>query len=1077
MKLKRVFAALSFITALLAQVDTGTVAGTLSDSTGAVLPGAAVTIRNTDTRQEFKLSSNDLGQFVSPPLPPGPYEIAAEKPGFQRTLTRIDLTLNQRAVVNLSLQVGASQQGVTVAAEATLLESETTTLGNLRTSQTVRDLPLNGRNFASLLALTTGVVPAQSQVQSQSLTPMRGVTANSVNGTGFRSNQMLVDGMDNTETHNGQGIVLYPPVDAIQEFNVQTSVATAEFGRGGGNINIRLKSGTQEFHGTLFEFLRNSSLDAKNFFDVPGNKPPLRMNQFGGVIGGPVLFPGRPRGGVNTFFFFDYEGLRFRQAQTFRSTVPLPAFLNGDFSATPNRIYDPATTQGQTRLLFPNNTIPQSRFDPAGRNLLAIFPAPNLAGLSNNFLLNPAESRDANNWDLKIDHRFGDRDLTFYRYSRHLTGDFVPGALPAPAWGNTSAGLSRFPVHQFVTSYTHLFTPLLVNEARAGVGRLFIDSHNPNYGVNVADQVGIPGINAGSDVLRSGLPQISISSLLGNVGDSGFRPTLIISENWQYSDNLSWYHGAHSFKFGGQILRRRYNLLQSTSAHGIYSITGAFTQNPASPAGTGFGPADAILGLPANGNITLLGGTRGFRRTETSLFVEDSWKLTPALTLNWGVRYEIFPFPWVEKYDRQANFLPSRGDVFTVNTKDLPERTGTTTDKNNFGPRVGLAWKVNSKTVARAAYGVFYQGESVPETNLPSQNPPFTGSVGFINNTSADPSTARRLSQGFPIGTATGFPTDGAVLYSAEHDFTLPYTQQWNLGVQREFSASMVLAVNYVGTKGTGTILAPDINQPAPGPGAVAPRRPYPRFSAINEVSSSGSSIYHSLQARAEKRVSRGLSFLLSYTWAHGIDNGDFIANRQDLHNLSGERGNSATDLRQRFVSSWTWALPFGQHSRGVLQALIGGWQANGILSLYGGLPFTVSSSINTLNGSGTQRPNRIGSGALPTGERSLQRWFDATAFVTPAQYQFGNSGVNILQGPGTRQIDYSMFKNFYLPGDRRRLLQFRGETFNLFNTPQFNNPSSSVGGTGAGTISSAGSKPTFQRTSRNIQFALKLYF
>jgi hypothetical protein len=696
--------------------------------------------------------------------------------------------------------------------------------------------------------------------------------------------------------------------------------------------------------------------------------------------------------------------------------------------------------------------------------------------LSNNYILNPAESRTMNNWDLKIDHRFGDRDLTFYRYSQHLTNDFIPGALPAPAWGNTSAGLSRFPVHQFVASYTHLFTPQLVNEARAGVGRLFIDSHNPNYGVNVADQVGIPGINAGDDTLRSGLPQISISSLTANIGDSGFRPTLIISENWQLSDNLSWYHGAHSFKFGGQMLRRRYNLLQSTSAHGIYSISGVFTQSLTAPAGTGYGPADALLGLPANGNITLLGGTRGFRRTEWSMFVQDSWKLTRSLTLNWGLRYEVFPFPWIEVHDRQANFLPARGDVFVVNTKDLPERTGATTDKNNFGPRLGLAWKAASRTVFRAAYGIFYQGESVPETNLPGSNPPFNGSAGFTNN-AADLAGARRLSQGFPISAVTAFPTDGAVLYSIEHDFALPYTQQWNAGVQHEFGGNLLLAVNYVGTKGTGLILAPDINQPAPGPGAVQARRPYPRFSTINEVSSSGSSIYHSLQTTFEKRMARGLSFLLSYTWSHGIDNGDFIGTRQDLHDLRSERGNSTTDLRQRFTGSWTWELPFGHTAHGVTRALVNGWQANGILTLYRGLPFAPTSSINTLNGSGSQRPNRIASGELSSDQQSLQRWFDIAAFVTPAQYQFGNSGVDILRGPGTKQVDFSMFKSFYFSGEHRRSVQFRAEMFNLSNTPQFNNPNAAIGGAGVGSISSAGSKPTFQRTSRNIQLALKLYF
>jgi hypothetical protein len=1063
---------------LIAQVDTGIIAGALSDSSGAVLPHAAVVIRSVDTGLEAKLSSNDLGQYVSPPLPPGPYEISAEKPGFRRTIARVTLTLNQRAVVDLSLEVGSSQQEVTVAAESPLLESETSTVGNLRTEQSVRDLPLNGRNFAQLIQMTTGVVPAQTQVQTQSLTPDRGVTANVVNGAGFRANQMLVDGLDNTETHNGQGIVLYPPIEAIQEFNVATSVAPPEFGRGGANINVRIKSGTREFHGALFEFLRNSSLDAKNFFDPhTGKTPPFRMNQFGGVIGGPVALP---KLRDKTFFFFDYEGMRQRQALTFVSSVPLPAFLKGDFSASPTKIFDPATTRasgaGFTRDPFPSNVIPANRIDPVRANLLALFPVPTLPGLANNYLLNPSEPKDFNNFDIKIDHRFTDRDLTFYRYSRHRTEDNVPGGLPSPALGSTSAGDGIYPVHQFVASYTHLFGPALVNESRAGVGRLFIDGRNGNYGVNVADKVGIPGVNAGSDPLSSGLPQTTISGLTV-IGDSGFKPTLIISENWQYSDNLSWYRGAHSFKFGGEILHRRYNLLQTTSAHGIYTINGIFTQNLASPAGTGLGAADTLLGLPASGNITALGGSRGFRRTEYAAFVEDSWRLTPALTFNWGLRYELFPsYPWTEVHNRQANFVPSLGTVVPVGTPMLPERSGTKTNGNNFGPRLGLAWKFNSRMVARAAYGIFYQGESIPETNLPSANPPFTGSFGFANNAS-DLAGARRFSQGFPVSGATSFPIAGAQLYAIDPNFRLPYTQQWNLGVQREVGGNIVATVNYIATKGTRLVLAPDVNQPAPGPGAVPPRRPYPVFASIFEVLGQGNSIYHSLQVSAEKRFRQGLSFLASYTYAHGIDDGDFIGARQDLNNLRAERGNSATDLRQHFAGSWTWSLPLAQHSSGILGAVAGGWQANGILSLYSGLPFTVSSSINTLNGSGGQRADRIASGALPASQRTLQRWFDIGAFQVPGLYQFGSSGVDILNGPGTKQLDYSMFKSYYFDRDRHRSFQFRAELFNLFNTPQFNNPAASIGAAGVGSISSAGSKPTFQRTSRQVQFAMKFYF
>jgi hypothetical protein len=1071
---------------LVAQVDTGTIAGTVKDASGAVVPGAEVSIRHEGTGVEFKTAANELGQYVSPPLPPALYSVAGEASGFRRTVARITLTLNQRAVVDLTLEVGTAQQEVTVMAQTLLLETETTTVGNLRTERAVRELPINGRNFAMLLGLGTGVVPAQTQSGTPALTAARGTTANAVNGMGFRANRFLVDGLDNTENHNGQGILIHPPIEAIQEINIQTSVPPAEFGRGGGNVNVRLRSGTRDFHGALFEFLRNSSLDAKNFFDRPNEKiPPFRMNQFGAALGGPLLLPGHNRKRDKTFFFFNYEGVRVRQAQTFLSTIPTRDFKQGNFSASPNRIFDPAsarpTPQGLERDPYPNNTIPVSQHDPVGRNLINLYPDPNLPGITANFFLNPPQPTTANNWDLKIDQNFSDKDQAFFRFSRHNTERFVPGGLPAPAWG-AADGRSRFPLHQFVASYTRIFSPRFVNEARAGVGRLLIDSRHPNYGVNVADQVGIPGINGGDDVLRSGLPLINVTGF-SQMGDSGFRPAIIVSENWQYADNLSWFTGAHSFKFGAEYLRRRYNLLQTTAAHGIYNFTGIFTQSLLAAARTGVGAADLLLGVPADGTINSLAGMRGYRRGELSLFFQDSWKLTSNLTVNWGLRYEILPgFPWIEVYDRMANFLPDRGDVFEVNTPGLPERSATTLDKNNFGPRLGLAYKLGSKTVLRAAYGVFYQGEPVPETNLPGVNPPFTGSVGFVN-ARGDFAGARRASQGFPLATTDRYPTEGAALFTVERELSIPYAQQWNAGVQRSLPGEVLLTLNYIGTKGAGLILAPDINQPRPGPGAVPPRRPFPRFAAIREVSSSGSSIYHSLQVTAEKRAAQGLSLLASYTWAHAIDNGGFIAARQDLYDLKSERGNGEVDLRHRLVTSWIWDLPVGRGRRwlssagGPAEAVLGGWQINGITSIYGGLPFTANSSINTLNGSGAQRADRIGGGTLPRSQRTLQRYFDIEAFTTPRQFVFGNSGRNILQGPGTVQFDVSTFKNFRWPDREQIYLQFRAEFFNFFNTPQFNNPNSGIGSAGAGQITAAGSKATLQRTSRQIQLALKFFF
>ena len=407
-----------------AQVDTGVIAGTLQDPSGGALANASVGIRSEDTGLERKLTTNSAGRYVSPPLPPGTYQITGELAGFRRTSAVITLTLNQRAVVDLTLEVGATQQEVTVTAEAALLESENSTVANVRTEQAVRDLPLNGRNFSQLIGLTAGVVPAQTQSQGLAVTAVRGTTANSVNGAGFRSNRFLVDGLDNTENHNGQGVLINPPVEAIQEVSVQTSVPGAEFGRGGGNINIRMKSGTRELRGTLFEFLRNSALDAKNFFDPAGKIPPFRMNQFGFVVGGPVVIPGLyKRDHSNTFFFFNYEGIRTRQAQTFLSTVPTVAFKRGDFSAHPNQIFDPRsarqTPQGVVRDPYPGNVIPASHFDPVGRNVLALYPDPNLPGIAANYLATPSQSTDANNWDIKIDHNFSASDQAFFRFSQH----------------------------------------------------------------------------------------------------------------------------------------------------------------------------------------------------------------------------------------------------------------------------------------------------------------------------------------------------------------------------------------------------------------------------------------------------------------------------------------------------------------------------------------------------------------------------------------------------------------------------------------------------------------------------------
>jgi outer membrane receptor protein involved in Fe transport len=1072
-----------------AQIDTATVAGTVRDPSGSVVPGATIQVRSAATGFATKLSSNELGQYVSPPLRPGDYSVSAEKPGFRRAVQNVTLNVGGRAVADFSLAVGAVDEQITVEAAAASIETESSTVANLRNETEVRNLPLNTRNFNQLIGLSAGTVPAQTQAGGLAITAQRGTVATSINGIGFRANNYRVDGLDNMENHNGQGILIYPPVEAIQEFRVQTSVSSAEFGRGGGgSINVTYKSGTRDLHGTAFEFLRNAALDARNFFDPAGKIPPFRMHQFGGTIGGPVVLGPYNRDREKTFFFFSYEGERRNQALTYLVTVPLTPFKQGDFSQSTLRIFDPLTTrpnpggQGQIRDQFPGNQVPASRIDGVGRNLINLFPEPNRPELVNNYGSNPGQPVNRNNYDIKIDHNFSPSDQTFFRFSRHFSDFDVPGSLPLPAVGSTNANTVKFPLLQFVASYTRTFTPTVVNEFRAGVTRLNSQARHLNWGQNVSDAVGIPGVNQGDDPYASGLTRIALAGYEG-LGDSGFRPAIIVSENYQFNDALTWVKAAHTFKFGGEIGRRRYNLFQDNNIHGEFNFGPIYTTNPAAAAGTGISLADLLLGRPASGIIAYVTGTKGYRRTEYGLFAQDTWKITSYLTLNFGLRYEMYPsYPWIEVGNRMSYFRTDSGTVWPVASTQIPERSGTRSDWNNFGPRFGLAWKVGPTTVIRSAWGLFYSAESIPATSLGGSNPPFVGAFAY-NNDQFNFQGARRAGQGFDRPPNLEFSPIGAALQAIDPDLRTPYVQQWNLGVQQSLPARFVLNVSYVGTAGRKLILTPNLNQARPGAGAVAPRRPWPLYNNIAWSEAGGSSNYHSLQASAERRLSGGLTLQVAYTWAHAIDNGNFVAGRQNLYNLAAERGNGDFDIRHRLVVTNTWQLPFGRGRRygssmpRALDLIAGGWGVNGISSFYSGLPFSPSSAVNTLNGSGNQRPDRVAEGSLPRSERTILRYFDAAAFRTPGQFVFGNSGVNILKGPGTIQFDIGAAKSFPLGRDASRRIEFRSEFFNLFNTPQFNNPNASIGAQQAGVISSAGSKATFQRTSRQIQMALKIVF
>jgi hypothetical protein len=1057
-------------------VGTGTIAGTVRDTSGGVLPGVKVSIVNEATAQRFEVLTNSAGTYVSPPLRAGEYVVTAAGEGFERSARRVPLDVSQRAVIDFDLTVGSVTQEVSVVAVTPVLQTESSTLSNVRTEKAIKELPLNGRNFAQLLQLSAGVMPAQTQTTGSPITMKRGVTGNSVNGMRFEENNYLVDGISNTENHNGLGILIFPSVDAIAEFRVEASVSDAQFGRGGGGtVNLVYKSGSKDFHGNLYEFFRNAKLDAKNYFDRASDPiPPFKQNQFGGTLGGPV-FPWVAN--KKTFFFASYEGIRVRQAQTLISTVPIAPFREGDFSAAPQRIFDPLTqvqtAPGQfSRQAFAGNRIPANRIDPVGRNLLNLYPLPNLgSGVANNFLFNPVRSITGDKYDIKIDQTFSERDIAFVRYSYSNDDLDEPSFLPAPAVGNGPGvpGPASQPVTQVVASETHIFSPSLSNEARAGWTRLDLRAFNINYGKYVSSEAGVPGGNIPGDVLTSGLSIFTISGLR-DLGDNGFSPAVVVSDNIQASDNLNFIRGKHSLKFGGDVQRRRYNAFQSDVLRGSMSFSGAYTQDPATRTG-GLGAADALLGRPASGTIRYLTGTRGFRRTELGFYVQDTYKATSNLTLTLGLRYENFlGWPWTEVANRMHQFVPEGQQVVRVGTNGIP-RSGVRGDHNNFSPRVGFAYALPKRTVLRAGYGLYYSAPQWDTTRNLAANPPeFV--VSSFSNDQFNFTGARTVEQGFdrpPLGSIQG------ALRAIDIDARTAYTQQWNMAIQKELLASLSLTVAYVGTKGTKLQGYPNMNQPVPGTGALALRRPFPRFDNIQAIQNRFDSVYHGLQVTGERRFAQGLSFQVAYTWSHAIDVTDQFGGVMDIRNIGLDRGNAPFDVRHRLVSSWNYALPF--RASGPWRQVVEGWQLNGILSLYGGLPFSVASATNTLNiGSGT-RADRLRDGSLPSDQRTIQRWFDTGAFAAPGNLQFGNAGRNILTGPGTRQLDFSLFKAFPLGQELTRRVEFRTEVFNITNTPQFNNPAATFGNAGFGTISAAGAPLTLQRTSRQIQFALKLYF
>lgn len=1073
---------------LFGQVDTGTIVGSVLDSSGAVVPNGSVTITQVGTDTVTSVKTDSQGTFIATPLRIGTYSVSVEAHGFKtEKRTGIVLQVQDRLRVDFTLQVGSVNEVVNVQAATPVVDTDTSALGDVIASQQITDLPLNGRDYTQLATLTTGVVKITENGGgiNGATTPTNGNAggAFAVNGTRGNLNNFLLDGVDNNSNDNA-GNILKTNVDAIEEFKVQTSNYSAEFGRSGGAvINATIKSGTNAFHGTAFEFLRNSALDARQYFEPAGEpKAPFRQNQFGGTLGGPIKRN-------KTFFFFDYQGTRIGTSQPDISTVPTPAEIGGNFSALLSggtQIYDPASTtmvNGQpVRTPFPGNIIPSNELDPISSAIAHLYPAPNVAGaLTNNYVVNAPGTEQVDQGDVRVDQTISQRQQIFARFSISQTNRFQQPPLPGLADGGSySTGNYIDDTRGAVIGYEFTITPTMVNEVRIGFNREHYVDNTPAYGQKYPGAgLAVPGVP--NNAVINGLTLFQISAY-HTLGEPGYTPTTSTSQEFQYGDTLSIVRGQHSLKIGPQVRFSQFNLFQIGQPRGAFSFTGEFTaDSPFSGDGSGNALADMLLGLPTTSTISTL-TYFGNRQQTYGAFIQDDYKISPKLTLNLGLRYD-YTTPITEAHNQQSNFDFATGQLVVAGQNGASAGL-VSTDKDDFAPRLGLAWNPFKNTVIRSGYGRFFSYQEI-RTGDPLQlayNLPFFYQPTFVSDGITPVLT---VSGGFPPlnpsqAVDAGVTASGAGVGSHLH---APVLDEWNFNIQQQLPGNILFEVAYVGSKSTHLQTLLDPNQdPIPGPGDIQSRRPYPEYGPFTDIVNRGNSSYDALEIKGEKRLSNGLMFLSAFTYSKSLNDQPEICCSspwpQNSYNVSADRGPSDFDEKFRWVTSFDYQLPIGKGQRLVGSSragdlLVGGWHVGGILTLRSGFYFSPLMGYDPSNtGSiGLVRTDRTCDGNLPSAQRSPDLWFDTSCFPLPTGYAFGDSGRNVLIGPGGVSSDFSLRKTFNITEHQN--LEFRAEFFNIFNHPVFAQPDNYItDGPGATGVITSTVLP-----QREIQFGLKLHF
>ncbi len=1068
--------------AVLAQGTGASITGALRDASGAAVTNSTIRAVSVGSGQTWSTVSNEVGIYNLPALPPGQYTLTVEATGFKRLVTNaITLEVNQVARVDLTLEVGAVAETLAVTGVAPLLQTENSHLGSVVTGNTTVNLPLNGRNFSQLTLLAPGVVTFDSTSYTDGSRNYGGGRP-LVNGNRAQANNFRLDGLDNNESQDNL-IAYYPSVDAIQEFKLITTNPPAEFGSSmGAVVNTTLKSGTNSYHGTAFDFLRNDHLDSNTWF---GNatrqpRPHFSQNIFGGTFGGPVRKN-------RLFFFADYQGWRRGKGltSTVRTLIPA-AWRTGDFSSLAKQLYNPFTQSAVTapdgtvsyvRQPFANNQIPASLISPVARNLFAhpdIYPLPLLPQNANNWNGAGHQVVTDNQGDIKLDYRISDRDSLSGRFSMGQRDATTIDAMrinpQAPDLASTrGTGIT----------WTRIFSPHVLNEARFGFNRFHetvLVADTGNIG-NFADTIGIPGIN----VVGPGFPQISFADAT-TIGNGGGQSR--VSDNtFEYGDALTVTQGRHILKAGVELMRFQQNrYVGSRGVYGAFDFNGSYTQQ-IGLTNTGSGVADFLLGYPDN--LGRAGGSPwGHRQIRWGAFLQDDFKLRNNITLNLGIRYE-YTSPLVEVKDRQSNFDLTTGQQLFAGV-DGNSRGLYDAYKKGFQPRVGMAWtptRLHNAVVVRMAYGILNYLESTGTNRRLPVNPPYFVDyfVQYDQRFLGSP-----ISDGFPYVAASGPP--GGSLRVFPELIKPAIIQQWNVTLEYRLPGDIALSTAYVGQDASHLMMANRYySQAVIGTGAVQQRRRsygiLPLATEIVVTDPRTRQNYQGFQMSLQKRLSSGLEFTTSYTWSHAMsDNAGYYgtavgssASPQDYGNLNAEWGPAAMDVRHNLTSSANYSLPFGtgktffSGANRAVNAVVGGWMVSGVLTLRTGLPLTIIETPDTSNtGSIGPRPDRIADGSLPGGERTPSRWFDTSAYVRQAPNTFGNAGQGTVRMPGIRNLDFALQKRFVFT--ETRLIEFRVETFNLTNTPLFTGVGNTLGQSTFGTLTAA-------QAEREVQLGLKFYF